>query len=193
MRKSLLPGLMLVLAAVLVMFISAAMDLELESAALLGAALGGVLALAPDRTPLVRVGGFAIGFVVAWVGYLVRAAMLPDSAGGRAVAVGLVVLVCVLVAAATADRVPLWTLLLGTAAMAGAFEFSYAAAPPEALGNSLTAATTVLFNVALGFLAAAAFGPVVGDAAPSGRRRPTPVRDDSDSAPLDDLMMEKNH
>jgi hypothetical protein len=192
MRKSLLPGLMLVLAAVLVMWVSSVMDLELESVALLGAALGGVLALVPDRSPAVRVGGFAIGFVVAWVGYLVRAALLPDSVGGRAVAVGLVVLVCVLVAAATADRIPLWTLLLGTAAMAGAFEFSYAAAPPEALGNSVTAATTVLFNVALGFLAAAAFGPV-SDAVPSARRRPTPVRDDSDSAPLDDLMMEKNH
>ncbi|QNN53031.1 hypothetical protein [Nocardioides mesophilus] len=190
MRKTLLPGLMLVLAAVLVMLLSAAMDLELESAALLGAALGGVLALVPDRTPLVRLGGFALGFVVAWVGYLVRAGLLPDSAGGRAVAVGAVVLVCVLIAVATQDRIPLWTLLLGTAAMAGAFEFSYAAAPPEVASTSLTAATTVLFNVALGFLAAAAFGPVSAGRSSSSHRRPTPDRDDT--APLDDLMMEKN-
>lgn len=193
MRRTLVPGLLLVLASVLVMLISAAMELELESVALLGAALGGVLALVPDRTPAVRVGGFAAGFVVAWVGYLLRASMLPDSAGGRAVAVGLVVLVCVLVAAATRERLPLWTLLLGTAAMAGAFEFTYAAAPPEVAGNSLSAATTVLFNVALGFLAASAFAPVreAGTRPASRRLRSTATGDAADRIQLDDLMTEK--
>src|SRR5690349_13875299 len=90
MRRTLVAGLVLALAAVLVVLVSSGLDLELESVALLGGALGAVVALVPDRTPLVRLSGFAGGFVAAWVGYVVRAALLPDTAGGRAVAVGLV-------------------------------------------------------------------------------------------------------
>ncbi len=131
MRRTLMAGGVLAVAAVLVVIVSSALDLELESVALLGGALGAVVALVPDRTPLVRLGGFAAGFVAAWVGYAVRAALLPDTAGGRAVAVGLVVLLCVGITAATMNRLPLWTTLLGTAALSGAYEFTYAAAPPE--------------------------------------------------------------
>lgn len=185
MRRTVVPGLMLVLASVVVMLVSAAMDLELESVALLGAALGGVLALVPHRTPLVRVGGFAAGLAVAWAGYLVRAGLLPDSAGGRAVAVGLVVLACVAIAAATRDRLPLWTLLLGAAAMAGAFELSYVAAPPEVAANSVSAATTLLFTVAVGFLAASAFGPVPENRPAGAVRR---SNDDEGSTGLDEML-----
>ena len=161
MRKTLVAGLVLAVAAVLVVLVSSALDLELESVALLGAALGAVVALVPDRTPLVRLGGFAAGFVAAWIGYVVRAALLPDSAGGRAVAVGLVVLLCVGITAVSMDRLPLWTTLLGTAALAGAYEFTYAAAPPEFASTSVSTATTLLFNVAVGFLAAALVAPAI--------------------------------
>ena len=68
--------------------------------ALLGAALGAVVALVPDRTPLVRLGGFAAGFVAAFIGYVLRAALLPDTSAGRAVAVVIVLLLCVGVSAA---------------------------------------------------------------------------------------------
>ena len=84
MRKSLVAGLVLAVAAVLVVWVSSALDLELESVALLGAALGAVVALVPDRTPLIRLCGFFAGFVAAWIGYAMRAQFLPDSAGGRA-------------------------------------------------------------------------------------------------------------
>src|SRR4051794_38401167 len=153
MRTTILAGVVLAGAAVLVVLVSSALDLGLESVALLGGALGAVVALVPDRGPLVRLGGFAAGFLVAWIGYVVRAALLPDSAGGRAVAVGLVVLLCVGVSAASFDRLPLWSTLLGTAALSGAYEFTYAAAPPEFASTSLTTASTLLLNVAVGFLA----------------------------------------
>ena len=159
MRRTLLAGGVLAVAAVLVVIVSSALDLELESVALLGGALGAVVALVPDRTPLVRLGGFAAGFVAAWIGYVVRAALLPDTAGGRAVAVGLVVLLCVGITAASMDRLPLWTTLLGTAALSGAYEFTFAAAPPELASTSVSTATTLLFNVAVGFLAAALVAP----------------------------------
>ena len=169
MRKSLLPGLLLVLAAVIMTFISAALELELEPVALLGVATGGMLALVPDRGVLTRVAGFALGLVFAWIGYVLRAAVLPDSAGGRAVAVGLVLLLCVAVAAVAADRIPLWSMLLGAAAMAGAYEYSYAAAPPELAATSVSAVTALLMTTAVGFIAAAALAPVE-DAERSPRR-----------------------
>ena len=191
MRKTLLAGLVLAVAAVLVVLVSATFDLELESVALLGAALGAVIALVPDRTPLVRLAGFAGGFVAAWIGYVMRAAMLPDSAGGRAVAVAVVVILCVAITAISMNRLPLWTTLLGTAALAGAYEFTYAAAPPEVASTSVSTATTLLFNVAVGFLAAALISPAEGSAVASRHKRPFETHEneiDATDHTLDDLM-----
>jgi hypothetical protein len=188
MRKTLLAGLVLTVAAVLVVLLSATFDLELESVALLGAAMGAVVALVPDRTPAVRLAGFFGGFVAAWVGYVVRAALLPDTAGGRSVAVALVVVLCVAITAATMNKLPLWTTLLGTAALTGAYEFTYAAAPPEVATTSMSTATTLLFTLAIGFLAAALVAPAEGEVRHVRRTR-SPVSADSDHK-LDDLMME---
>jgi hypothetical protein len=191
MRKTLLAGLVLAVAAVLVMLASSLFDLGLESVALMGAALGAVVALIPDRTPAVRLGGFAAGFVAAWIGYFVRASMLPDTAGGRAVAVGLVVLLCVGITAASLNRLPLWSTLLGTAALAGAYEFTYAAAPPEVVSTSVSTATTLLFNVAVGFLAAALIAPNGAIGTASHRQRPTRTNDDEGETTDLDGIMEK--
>lgn len=160
MRRNVLAGVCLAVAAGLIVLISSALDLDLESAALLGGALGAVVALVPDRSTGVRLLGFAAGFLVSWIGYVVRAGELPDSAGGRAVAVVVVVLLCVAISAASRDRLPLWTLLLGTAAFTGGYEFTYDQAPPELLSTSVSTATTLLFNVAAGFLAASVFAPL---------------------------------
>jgi hypothetical protein len=159
MRKSIFAGVGLALAAALVMWLSAVFDLELESVVLLGAAVGAVVALVPDRTPLVRFLGFAAGFVAAWLGYFARAAFLPDTAGGRAVAVALVLLLCVAVVALTAGRLPLWSTLLGAAAMVGGYEYTYAAAPPEVATTSVSAATSMLFCIGVGYLVAATLAP----------------------------------
>ena len=187
MRKTIFAGLILALAAALVMWLSAAFDLKLESVVLLGAAVGAVVALVPDRTPLVRFLGFAAGFVAAWVGYLVRAQFLPDTASGRAVAVGLTLLLCVAVVAVSAGRLPLWSSLLGTAAMAGGYEYTYAAAPPEVLTTSVSAATSLLFCIAVGFLVAATVAPPTG---PMGALPPRPRKNDEDleNTSFDDLM-----
>jgi hypothetical protein len=197
MRKTLIAGVVLAVAAVVVVIVSSALDLELESAALLGGALGAVVALVPDRTPLMRLAGFAAGFVAAWIGYVLRAAMLPDSAGGRAVAVGIVVLLCVGITAVSMDRLPLWTTLLGTAALTGAYEFTYAAAPPELASTSVSTATTLLLNLAVGFCAAAIFAPTPtpGRTQPAHRDEApadddTVTAHDAGSSRLDDLMME---
>jgi hypothetical protein len=193
MRKSLLAGLVLALAAMVVVIVGSVLELDLESAALLGAAMGAVVALVPDRTPAARLGGFAIGFVVAWVGYAIRAQFLPDTAGGRAVAVGVVVLLCVALTGAGRGRLALWSVLLGAGAFAGAYEFTYDQAPPEMLSTSLSTATMMAFNVAVGFLAAAFFAPAEGRRpVPPAEPPHTPSNDSSEAgqARLDDFMKE---
>lgn len=190
MRRTLMPGLLLVLASVLVVLISSTLELELEPVALLGIALGAVLALVPDRTGPVRLAGFAAGLAIVWIGYLLRAALLPDSTGGRAVFVGGAILACVLVAALAKDRLALWSLLLGAAAVAGAFELTYTSAPPEVAGNSLSAVTALVLTVAVGFLAASALAPAA-PAATSPRAAAEPR--ETDDNPLDDFMTEKAH
>lgn len=189
MRKSLVAGVVLAVAAVLVVLLSTTFDLDLESVSLLGMAVGAVIALVPDRTAVVRLAGFLGGLIAALIGYLLRAAILPDTTGGRAVAVGVVVLLCVALTAASLDRLPLWTTLLGAAAVAGAYEFTYAAAPTEIGATAVSAATTLLFTVAVGFLAVALIAPAEGRTTKA--RRPRPVEPQDPDANLDDLMKEK--
>lgn len=187
------PGAVLAVAAGLLVVLGAAFELDLESVALLGAALGAVVALVPERSPMVRLGGFAAGFVIAFVGYVVRAAMLPDTSGGRAVAVVVVILLCAAVAAATADRLPLWTLLLGTAGMVGAYEFTFAAAPPELLTTSMTTATAFFLSVAVGFCAVGIASLFSGRGPAQSRTHrsepdPTTHSDDTDQLRLNDIL-----
>lgn len=181
MRTSMLAGLTLALTTALVVLVSGASDLELESVALLGAALGAVVALVPDRSPLMGLAGFAGGLVAAWIGYLLRAAVLPDSTGGRAAAVGLVVVLCVGLVAMTGGRLALWSTLLGAAGLVGAYEAGFAAAPPEVVATSTSAATTLLLTVAVGFAVAVATAPT----AAATHRRTTPALSASDDANLE--------
>jgi hypothetical protein len=197
-RNTVYVGVVLAVAAMFAVLLGSALDLDLESVALLGAAMGAVIALVPDRTPLVRLGGFAIGFVIAWVGYIVRAQFLPDTSLGRAIAVAVVVLLCVGLTAATLERVTLWSVLLGAGAFAGAYEFTYAAEPPQILSTSLSTATTMAFNVGVGFLAAALVAPGAGpgSAWPTRRRSvdapdATDHQSADDTAALDSFMKEK--
>lgn len=125
---------------------------EFSRSALLGTAVGAVLGLVPHRSAGLRLAGFGAGFAAAWLGYLVRAGLLPDIPLGRALAAVLVISVITAVATATADRVPLWAGLLGGGALIGAFEETYLRAPGDVVGESTVAATTTLLAVAFGFV-----------------------------------------
>jgi hypothetical protein len=191
MRRSLLVGIVLAFAAGLMVLVGTGLDLGLESVALLGGALGAVVALVPAGTAATRLGGFAAGFAASWIGYVVRAALLPDTASGRAVAVTVTVLLCTAVVVASRNRLTLWSLLLGTAALTGAYEFTYAAAPPELMSTSLSTATTLFLSVAIGF----AVGLLATPTPPNAASTPEPHADDeldsddtSGRLRLDDLM-----
>lgn len=153
LRTFILGSVLAVVAAVLVAF-GTAFGLELSEFALLGASCGAVLGLVPDRSPLGRLGGFVAGFLLAWLGYALRAGFFPDTNGGRAVAAFVVVLAITVVAGLTGGALPLWSCLLGAAAMIGAYEVTFQLAPTAFTSESVTAATTVALAAAVGFLVA---------------------------------------
>jgi hypothetical protein len=188
MRRTVLVGAVLTVAATLVVLLSDLLDLKLESVALLGVALGAVVALVPDRSPLMRLVGFLAGVGIAWVGYLLRAGVFPDSTGGRAVTVALVLGLCVVVAAASLGRIPLWATFTGAAAMAGAYEYTFAAAMPEVLTTSPSAATGLLMTAGVGFALVSLLTPRDAQPAAAPHREQPDRKPANDATALDDMM-----
>lgn len=125
---------------------------DLQHVALLGAALGAVLGLVHDGSIAGRTGGFLVGFGAAWFGYALRAGVFPDTTGGVALAALIVLAVVTAVAFATADRMPLWSALVGAGALLGAYESTFVQTPTAFLADSTSAATTVLVASAFGLL-----------------------------------------
>ncbi len=185
MRLNMLSGGALAIAGAIAVMLSGFLRLEVDHVALLGLALGAVVGLVPQGRSLQRLLGFGAGFVLAWAGYLVRAAVLPDSTSGRAVAVVVVVLACTAVYLATVGRLALWATFVGVAAMVGAYEEAYTAAPSQVLDQSPTAATAILLTAAIGYLVSALFAPVTE---PVTQRRQAVAAPDNYS--IDDLLTE---
>lgn len=184
MRTTMLSGLLLAAAAFLTILVGEALDLDIESTALLGVAAGAVVVLVPDASVGRRLAGFALGVVVTVIGYFVRAAVLPDTSSGRAVFAFLVIALCVGVVALSVGKLPFWSALLGAAVFAGAFETTYDAAPPRVLDNSISTLTALGLCIAVGFLAAGLWGP-------SSRRQVEAedvAYDDDNTATTDELL-----
>jgi hypothetical protein len=181
MVRRLLSGTALALCAAFVVLLGGGSDLE--HVALLGAALGGVIGLVPYDPPLGKLGGFFLGFFLAWIAYGVRAALLPDTAAGRAVAAFLVILVCGLVAAVTAGKVPLWSALVGAAAIVGSYELPFTDSPPQFMVTSPPAATTVLLAAGFGYIVTTLIDLFVPDAPPARGSRTPPASDVPDNDP----------
>jgi hypothetical protein len=181
MRRTLIAGLLLAAASFLTILVGEALDLDVEAVALLGATTGAIVALVPDETPARRLAAFALGLLAAVVGYFVRAAVLPDTASGRAVTAALVVLLCTGVAAAAMGRFPFWAVLLGAATWAGAYEYTFDAAPPRVVDTTMSTLTGLGLCVALGFLVVSFLAP---DRAATVREQ----RQRDDATPLDDMM-----
>jgi hypothetical protein len=188
MLRRLISGTALAFFAAFVVLIGGGSDLE--HVALLGAALGGVIGLVPHDPPLGKLGGFLLGFVLAWVGFGVRAALLPDTTMGRAVAAFFVILVSAVVAAATAGKVPLWSALVGAAAIVGAYELPFTDSPPQFIVTSPPLATTVLLAAGFGYLVTTLIDLFVADAPPARGpdRPPTSEAPSNDPELLEHLL-----
>lgn len=190
MRRTAVGGALLAVTAFLLVQFGQALGLELERVALTGAALGALVALVPDRSPAWRAAGFAAGFLVAWAGYGLRAGLLPDTSFGRALAVLVVLLILTGIAVASANRLPLWALLAGAAAMSAAYETTFMTTPSAFPYESPSAATQMALAAGVGYLAASFLGPVAAheraDGAAAGRPR------HEDATDLDSMMTTKN-
>jgi hypothetical protein len=189
MRKNLLVGLVLAVAAVVVVFVSDWFGLELESVALLGVAIGAVIAVVPDRSPFMRLAAFVAGALVTLICYLLRAGALPDSTAGFAVFAGLTIALVTVVSVGSGGRLSLWATLLGAAAFAGAFDQTYTAAPPEVVSTSVSALTALFMTVAFGFFAVLA--AVLDPAASPAQRAPRTEESPEETHRLDDMMETK--
>ena len=192
MRRELLIGGCVALAAALLILASDWLDLELEAVALFGAAIGAVVALVPSGSALTRLLGFLGGFVIAWVGFIFRAQFMPDTSAGRAVAAAVIVLLCTGLSLATVRRLRLWAVLLGMAAFTGAYEYTYNAAPPEILSTSVSIATSLLLSAGVGWLAVSWLAPEPPIVEHPHRQGYKPTDDENDTTvPLNTMMETK--
>lgn len=117
-------------------------------------------------------GAFLIGAVAWWFAMALRAGVLPDAVWAEVVAATLAIGVCVLVAAVSSERLPLFAGLAGIAAFAGLYEPAFAEAPTQFLSESPLAFGAVVVATGLGFLAASLVD-IVGS--PSRRDEVTPL------------------
>lgn len=177
MNSRVIKGAVLAVFGALTIGLGHLFGLDLDQVALLGVTLGAVIGLVPDRSLVERLIGFGVGFALAWFGYAIRAAVLPDTSAARAVAVFAVIIIAMLIVVASGSRIPLWATLVGAAALVGAYEQTYADSPTLFLTDSPTAATTILLACAMGVVGSVLLGEDVADErrAETGVRRRTEV------------------
>jgi hypothetical protein len=157
MRRTLISGGLLAITAAALADHGSHLGVAVPRAALLGVALGAVLGLVPmSRTDRLwgRAPAFVVGALFAWLGYALRAGVLPDIPMGRAVAAIIVVALVTAVAVVSRERLPLWAGLIGVGAVVGAYETAFNQAPTAFTSESTTTVTVVLLAAACGYLAA---------------------------------------
>lgn len=173
-----LAGAALLMLVVIAELVSSAADLS-STSLLFGACLGAAVGLVPRPGPLMRLAGFALGILVSWIMFAVQAALLPDVVASRVIASAAVILIVTLISLVSGARVPLWSLLAGTAAMLGAYQEVFAAAPYDFIASSIATVGSLLLAAAIGLLAASAAAIAVGPQA-AGGQGPAPAENIQD-------------
>lgn len=156
MGRTFIAGGALILAGVVAIVLDSLLGLGLGFV-LFGIALGGVLGLSRDGTPLGRLGAYSVGFVIVVIAYLGRVLVGNASTLGLIIGVVAVILPVAAVSALTRNRLPLSAGLLGVATVVGAYEAAFLASPQNIQSELLPVASAAIFPVALGFLAAVWF------------------------------------
>ena len=172
MAKVLIQGLAVFAAGLVALIINRVLNLELGSIAL-GLTIGAAVGLVATHGVLGRIGGFLLGVVVAVVMYGVRALFLNSSFEGQVAGLTITLALLVLICAVTGGRLPLWSALLGSALVVGAYEAPYIADPANVTAELVQYTTMALLPAALGFLGAVLVsnyrsGDEPGAAAPPG-------------------------
>ncbi len=166
--------------AIVVGVLGALVGEEQRRLPLFAVALGAALALVPARNALLRAGAFLLGVVTAFLVIAVGLS-ITMSDFGMAITAAVLVLIVAGIAAATDDVLPMSALLLGVAAMVGAYEF-LATNLFEFTAESLTAGSSMLLAAAIGFAITTVLGTLRAEAddASHNAAHPTPrVREDA--------------
>ena len=153
MAKVPIQGLAVFAAGLVALIINRVLNLELGSIAL-GLAIGAALGLVTSHGVLGRIGGFLLGVVVAVVMYGVRTLFLNTSFEGQVAGLTITLVLIVLICAVTGGRLPLWSALLGSALVVGAYETPYLSNPSNLTSELVQYTTMALLPAALAFLGA---------------------------------------
>jgi hypothetical protein len=188
MRQSVVAGLLLAAATGLLILLSEPLNLHVEQYVLVGLLLGAVLGLMADLAMWDRLAGFGIGLVAIWIAYGVRAGFLPDSSGGRAIASAGLVAFFVLLVWLAGGRLHIAPMLLGAAALAGAYELTFTEAPPRFLQESTAALTGVLLAAAVGFACTVVASALIGPDRVPGRHRDSDGGGDETEVSFDEMF-----
>jgi hypothetical protein len=158
MARTVIHGAIVAVLAAILAWVGSAIGITTVWPVLLGIAVG----LAVYPLSLGRVGAYVLGAVLGWVAMALYAGFLPHVGGSRALIVLIGVGLLAVVAALSADLVPLWAGLVGYAAFTGLYEPLYAESPTLFLQESPGALLTVLLSGAVGLAIAGVAAMVTG-------------------------------
>jgi len=147
MARTALIGVIVTLLAALVAMGGGALGITSVWPVLLAVAVG----LAAGPLTIGRIGAYVIGTLAAWVSIALGAALLPQTGLADAIALVVALGILTVIAAVTADHVPLWAGLGGYVAFTAFYEPTYAANPTLFLSESPVALLTVLLAGGIGF------------------------------------------
>lgn len=151
MGRTFFAGLAVFGAAAIALLVDGLLDLGLGNV-MFGIAIGAVLGLSRSGSPIGKIGAFVFGIFIAFVGYALRALLLPSSTGGLLLYMAIVIIIVAGVCALTKNRMPLWAGFLGVATVIGVYETMFLAAPQNLLAELPAQISTVLFPASLAFI-----------------------------------------
>ncbi|MEI6621442.1 MAG: hypothetical protein WCP28_06015, partial [Actinomycetes bacterium] len=124
------------------------------SSTIMGVGGGVIIAVVQSGTPLARLCGFLIGFVLGIFFTAMRLGLLPggSSVAGMAVALVIVMLIITIVSGFTADRISAWTMLLGGLVFISGFLPVTSSAPWTASAQLPAYCFSLLAMAGIGFL-----------------------------------------
>jgi hypothetical protein len=146
MRRPIMAGVLLALLVGGLAIASPALSVDAVWPVVLAAAA----VLVPGGQVATRVAALLLGAVASWAGYDLHVAALPDIAAAQGIALALAILLVTAIAVASRDRLPLWTGLIGVAALSGLYEAAFRAAPASFVAEGSIALTTLLLTATLG-------------------------------------------
>ncbi|HVM21490.1 MAG TPA: hypothetical protein VM307_16145 [Egibacteraceae bacterium] len=150
MQRYVAAGVLLVVLLAGIAFVGGPLAIDSAWPLLLGAAV----ALVPGPRVLGRAVAFGVGLVTCWVAFALRAGMLPDVPGGRAVFLILPVAVVTVAAVVSGGRLALWAGLAGVATYGAAYQAAFVASPTDFATQSVATMTSVLLATAMGAVVA---------------------------------------